>query len=653
MPATRSILRHLRSWGDLANQSDTELLALYCRSRDESAFATIVERHGPMVFGVARRLLRSNHAAEDVFQATFLVLARQARAVRRPEALASWLHGVALRVARKACARAERDRRPDVRPVPAPARDPVDELSWREMQQVLDEEMRRLPERYRLPLLLCYLEGRTRDEAAGQLGWSAQQVKGRLERARERLRLRLVRRGVALSAALAASLLTERTRAAVPRLLLVSLVPSAIKYGMQQTGDVASPVAVAAADGVIRTMYAPIWKAAAIVLLLTGLSALGAGALLGRPNQPPASQPVPAPKADEPPPVKAEVPAKPNSPNEQFGPVHQELRAGPRMTMAGAGAGRLVFSTDGKTLLSSAKYPGKVQSWDTTSGRELPLTQQNTDVRYELLGFNPQGDSIGYQILYKPPTANTNSGLLLVNLRSGQPFGAVEFSDADPKVRRYRHVVLSPDQATLAITEWPDKVLLFDVKSAKRLGQLAGGEERPATALAFSPDGRLLSVAFSANEPSPGRKQNEVMVWDWARQERLWSASTKTHSASVAFSADGRQLAAGQELNDLPIWDAKTGKENAKLQAKPESKRLAQIAFSPDGLSLAASWQDDRQTGVVLWDAKNWQEQLVSMRGKENVWALAFSPDSRRLAIADMSKTLYVEERVLLRFRIR
>ena len=264
MPATQSILCHIRSWTNLADQSDGELLTRYCRTHDESAFASIVERHGSMVLGVARRLVRDDHSAEDVFQATFLVLARQAQVVRRPEALGSWLHGVALRLGRKVAARAERDRQPDCRPVSTPQKNPIDELSWREMQQMLDEEVRRLPERYRLPLVLCYLEGRTRDEAAAQLGWSTQQVKGRLERGRERLRQRLVRRGVGLSAALVASLLTEHTCAAVPPLLALSLIPSAINYGLRRANDGTSSATIALADGVIRTMHAPIWKMAAV-----------------------------------------------------------------------------------------------------------------------------------------------------------------------------------------------------------------------------------------------------------------------------------------------------------------------------------------------------------------------------------------------------
>src|SRR5262249_31089897 len=155
------------------------------------------------------------HMAEDVFQAVFLVLARKADSIRKRELLGSWLHGVALRLAHKAKAQSARAARADERP-PVPAARPLDQISLREGQTVLDAELQRLPERYRVPLVLCYLEGRTRDEVAAQLGWTSQQVKGQLERGRERLRRRLVKRGVALSATLSATFLADRAVAEVP-----------------------------------------------------------------------------------------------------------------------------------------------------------------------------------------------------------------------------------------------------------------------------------------------------------------------------------------------------------------------------------------------------------------------------------------------------
>ncbi len=146
------------------------------------------------------------HDAEDAFQATFLILASRAGAIRRPDALASFLHGVARRLAVRL------KQRPRVAPVlvePVVAEGPATTVSWREVLALLDEELQRLPERYRLPLVLCYLEGATRDEAAQQLGWSLATVRRRVDRGRELLHARLLRRGVTLPAALGGALLTE------------------------------------------------------------------------------------------------------------------------------------------------------------------------------------------------------------------------------------------------------------------------------------------------------------------------------------------------------------------------------------------------------------------------------------------------------------
>src|SRR5262249_42690745 len=174
--------------------SDRNLLDRFLARRDEAAFAALVERHGAMVLGVCRRVLRNAHDAEDASQAAFLVLARKAATIRKQESLASWLHGVAYHIAANLKREAARRRAREASRQGALQADATVEICWREMQGLLDEELARLPERYRSPLILCYLEGKTRDEAAQQLGWSLATLRGRLERARERLRAGLSRR---------------------------------------------------------------------------------------------------------------------------------------------------------------------------------------------------------------------------------------------------------------------------------------------------------------------------------------------------------------------------------------------------------------------------------------------------------------------------
>ena len=180
------ILRHARRWLDRsrpAESSDAELVRRFANDKDELAFAELVDRHGPMVLAVAGRAVGDYQTAEDVFQATFLALARRADRLRRPEALPGWLHRTAHHLGLHAArARARRQRAEANTPAPRPAGPP--DLDARELLAILDVELARLPDRLRLPLVLCCLEGLTQDEAAARLGWSPGSVKGRLERGR-------------------------------------------------------------------------------------------------------------------------------------------------------------------------------------------------------------------------------------------------------------------------------------------------------------------------------------------------------------------------------------------------------------------------------------------------------------------------------------
>ena len=195
----QKIMQHLRrqvAAQQFSHWADGELLERFIAHRDEAAFAALVQRHGGMVLGVCRRILRHTQDAEDACQAAFLVLVRRAASIRKRDSLASWLHGVAYRVATKLRRQSQRCRTGINAECAASGVDPTTELSWRELLHLLDAELQELPEKYRQPLVLCYLEGKTRDEAAQQLHWTLNALKGRLERGRA-LRVRLQGRGVA------------------------------------------------------------------------------------------------------------------------------------------------------------------------------------------------------------------------------------------------------------------------------------------------------------------------------------------------------------------------------------------------------------------------------------------------------------------------
>jgi RNA polymerase sigma factor (sigma-70 family) len=253
---------------------DRELLGRFVAEKDEAAFAVLVERHGPMVLGVCRRMLGGAHDAEDACQASFLVLAQKAASIRKSTSLPSWLHGVAARVASHVKRERLRRSRHEREAQESPAADPAAEVSWREVQTILDEELGQLPERLRAPLILCYLDGRPRDAAAQQLGLSVACLHGRLERGRKALCERLVRRGVTLSAALLAAAIGEGVaRAALPPTTVLSTIKAAalISSGRALAEGLVSAKILTLAQEVSRNMVLTKLKQSVSALLAAGL----------------------------------------------------------------------------------------------------------------------------------------------------------------------------------------------------------------------------------------------------------------------------------------------------------------------------------------------------------------------------------------------
>ena len=242
------LLQFIRRLSASDASPDAELLRRFARDRDEAAFASLLQRHGPMVFGVCRRLLPHAEDAEDAFQATFLVLARKAGAIASPAQLANWLYGVAYRVSLKVRVEATKRRAKERQVMPVVAQEGPDEL-WSDLRPVLDAEVSRLPEKPRTAFVLCYLEGRTNEEAAGLLGCPVGTVMSRLSTARERLRAGLTRRGIVVPAAVFAAELTRQTLAAA------APAPLAEKTLLLASGHAASAKIATLVEGVLHAMF--------------------------------------------------------------------------------------------------------------------------------------------------------------------------------------------------------------------------------------------------------------------------------------------------------------------------------------------------------------------------------------------------------------
>jgi RNA polymerase sigma factor (sigma-70 family) len=286
------VIRYLRKVTDPASSGelpDAELLSRFALHRDEAAFTTLVRRHGPMVLAVCCRVVRDGHVAEDAFQATFLVLAHKAGSLTQPELLGHWLHGVAYRTAMKARREAAKCRARETLAACAEEVHLRDESEWQDLRAVLDEEVNRLPERYRVPVVLCYLQGETNAEAARRLGCSRGTVATLLARARNKLRRRLTQRGVGLSVGIALAALTQSVRGrTVPLALEQGTVKAAMLFGAGQTLSAgALPTqAVALAKGVSKGMLMEKLKIPVAVLTMTVLMGAGAGVSVYRAGAP-------------------------------------------------------------------------------------------------------------------------------------------------------------------------------------------------------------------------------------------------------------------------------------------------------------------------------------------------------------------------------
>jgi RNA polymerase sigma factor (sigma-70 family) len=285
---------------DEAGLTDGDLLECFITERDEGAFEALVRRHGPMVLGVCRRILRNEADAEDAFQATFLVLVRKAASIRPRVRVGNWLYGVAHSTALKA--RAMRTTRLAKEREAAARLKPEDSAeTWDQLSTLLDQELKALPDKYRTAIVLCDLEGKSIKEAAQQLGCPQATVGTRLARGRRLLARRLGRHGLALSAGVITSAIAQNAAAAgVPPLLMSSTVKAALSVAAGQaaaTGVIPAKVA-ALTEGVLQAMFLTKLKITVAMLLAVVIVAAGAGAVL-----------LPARAAQVPQPRKAERPA--------------------------------------------------------------------------------------------------------------------------------------------------------------------------------------------------------------------------------------------------------------------------------------------------------------------------------------------------------
>jgi RNA polymerase sigma factor (sigma-70 family) len=627
--------------GAAAQAPDAELLRRFAAARDEAAFAALVRRHGPMVFGLCRRLLRDAHDAEDAFQATFLVLARKADSVRKAGSVASWLFGVARRVAVRARDQAARRRRRE-----SPAADlldqfpggdtmrgePADILCTAESRAVLDEELCRLPPKYREPLLLCYVAGKTAAEAARQLGSPEGTFRSRLARGRDLMRARLARRGLALpAAALAALAGGGAATAAVPESLLACTARAALAFAAGAP-PVAAPGALALAHTTLQSMVMSKIHLGFVLALAVALVA-GAATLArqaAEPKAPPAAE-----KAD---PKAGAAPEKART--DRHGdslPPGALARLG---TTRFRHEGAVIFTAflpDGKHLLSAAT-DGTAKLWELASGKQVRLFGEPS------AGYGPPRP-YGFQVALTPDgkwlATGDGTDVRLWAVGSGREVTRVKMP-----TEIATGVALSADGKTLATIARDGEITLWDAATAKEVRHFntpAGKRPAPytivASQVAFAPDGKALVTQIT--DLRVGTQQT-IQVWDAAtgKEVRRFAADVKKgdpNFLSPAYSPDGKYLVWSDAEGGIHVSDAATGRVLRELKS---GKTAALFGFAPDGKTLVTQGYIDR--ALATFDLATGKElrrtgppAKADNRGVPG-WlpALAVSADGKQVALA-------------------
>jgi RNA polymerase sigma factor (sigma-70 family) len=607
--------------------ADGDLLAEFASNRNEAAFAELVGRHGGLVLGVARRHLPDRQAAEDVVQATFAALARSASRLGRPPSLVNWLYTVALRQARKTRLRFAR-RTALLRRVPLPLNpiDPLAEVSGRELVTIIDDELARLPAMYRLPLLLCALEGMSREEAARRLGWPIGSVKGRLERGRELLRKRLAARGLTVPAVLAGGLLMTRSEA-LPAAMVAAVTRAAMT----------APAAGSAKVVVITT------------IMLTALG-VGTGAALMPGGQP-------GPKANPAVPV-AVGPAAPQPRVDAEGvplPPGVLARLGSSRMRHGAVIGSVALSPNDR-LVASADTGGGLRIWDAANGKLVHRWdfRSTDDPLSTLMGisFNADGRQLhcvtfGKQVHLRSLDVESGQELRRTEMRGDKFPDCVVFAHkgrlvasswGDKSIRlhetetgketlnipfdgfRVMGMGFSADDSTLAVADLRDTIGLYDTATGRLTGELKQ-EGLSFNRVALSPDGRC-AVTMATQD----RGIAQLQLWDVPERKLRHRVDKPTGFPQiVAFSPDNRLVVSTSSSGPCVVWNADTGQEVRRFIG---FRGGFAAAFSNDGRTVAIGSNGGT---VTLWDVETGKARPSSAYPAIGPWGLQFSPNGRQL----------------------
>jgi RNA polymerase sigma factor (sigma-70 family) len=616
------------------DSADAQLLDLFVRTGDGAAFETIVRRHGPMVLGVCRRVLGNCHDAEDAFQATFLVLTRKASTIRPRKMVGNWLYGVALRTAleaRKSGARRQGKERQYAEARQVGGGEQMDD----ELLAVLDQEVSRLPDRYRAVLVLCDLEEATRAEAARRLGCKEGTVASRLDRARKMLAKRLTRRGLVLSAAaLVAALSAQAAPAAVPPALLAGAVQTSAPDAARTAGSRLPARVVALAERVLREMW--LRQLRRVLAALTALALLAVLATVFRAGAAP-----PLPPPDQPPPP--DLAAGDAAPEDEANLTAKGLLHEEKFPLPVSG---VAFSPDGKRLAAAlgrargALGGGVVVVIDVESWKEAARLGDKPGEAVTAVAFSPDGSRLA---------AGSLRGRAFVHL-----WAANNGKEERPPLAlagdgAVDEIVFAPDGSRLAVARSGQRASILDVNVWSETALT--GPASAARRIDFGPNGKLVGLLADPPilrlwDPAAGR---EVVAWRLGGKEAglirfaprggLLAATSDEQlhlidranggtervvplgdvPHALAFAPGGRNLAVALAGGDVLLIDGRTGDVRQKYPRDPEHPLAAAVAFSPDGTLLAVGGGREDGGGTV----RLWRGPRITLPG----WGQPFNPD--------------------------
>jgi RNA polymerase sigma factor (sigma-70 family) len=615
--------------GSLRALPDRELLDRFVGG-DDAAFTALVDRHGALVLGACRRVLSECHLAEDAFQATFVALAKAARSHHRPEALAGWLFAVARRRAAKVGRREQRLRRRD-RKAAQQRRKAEEPRPWDDLLQVLDEELQRLPERWRAPLVSCYLQGRTQDEAARELGWPLITLRRRLAAGRDRLKLRLERRGATLSAGLLAAALAPAADAASPAGLSERTAELA-RAALNGTGLPASISQVLRGGLAAAEMgRAKLW----LGTLIAASVLIGGGVIW-----PWAAGPHAAP------PPEPGQPAKAPPARDRFNDALPDGAVARLGTIAFRHRGEvtaLAFHPDGKSLYSVGR--GAVSEWNLADGQErIHFGDGKTDYgRFEAVSVvtrklvvvaPPDPQNLGKR--GEHPTVCTVWDLSTQKMINQFDI-VVPDKDKSGNPRRY---YLSPDGGTLVVSDI-GHLWLWDTANGRVKNHIREEHHLP-TALAFAPDGkRIIS----------GDQEHVIRVWDLAALNRKQFGGGGEQVADIAVSPDGKRIAVRSGKYEFKgntgwfasnplvrIWDIEKAEEVTSIDTSQELGDVNHVALMPDGSMIVVGHKRGSYlSNVCHYHVTGDKKARDWACGMPNVQSMALSADGKTLALGTHS----------------